>query len=873
MATKENQLRMPISLKGIDRRPNDALPDGALLDMINMRFTNGALRPVPGKVLVPDSPQFSLMYKHIISETVYSFWGTSGSYLAYAIYQNDVLVTQNLALQTITGEAAFSHVGNACMISDQEGEKTYVMLYDPDTQDYRSFDGFLPDMPLIQFQRVANTTDDETKVITLDAASTDDAIDTALKGSAQDQWKRMVRKGYLIGKYLVRCAWELFDGSIVMHTVPAFIVGSDIDGKWHAGASYWTTVKFTGYDIQYKINISSADLIALKTQYKGIVKSFNIYITNHAPLEELQKILMVDDDYYSMTLPAGYTTGMTNSWINNEIFYFQLRKIGIDSLTAETFANVAISDVSLLSSGDVMPAGNFSIHRLFGKRLFSYNQRIFMGNIKNTLYQGQSLHGLLYVGTNNVTGPAYSIAISYDIDTAEGTKRVLTEWEECTYYRDDGGGNPDYFQFTLRDFIGYPDARCKQCDMWFKIGADIRHIKTIPMNHVFGMNFSFAMPVNYFTLDTGLGFPKVIGPYTGYSIDSPEVSATYWDGDRVQATEFQNPFYFPAINSYRVDGFIMGMATNVIPLSQGQFGQFPIFTFTTRGIWTLDIGDGDILIQSVRPLSGTVCINAKSILGIDGGVIFLSNEGLMILAGRDPIGISDQAIGPAASPLIGLNSYDKIMNDPNVYRPLLFTDEDPFGTYAMNANVAFVNVNLLNATERKEIIVSNPEYNYSYVYNLTSKSWFRITQSWVTFIHDFPTVYGTDYANSLFNLYDITQELAVTDQEIMIHAETRPVKFGEMVSFKKIMRSILYGWINPGDMKPFTFYLFGSSDGEHWFVHSASHVVSPGEKVITGRSSFSCRSFIFVIGGAVKDDSYISGLIADIEKRYAMKLT
>jgi len=872
MATKENQLRMPISLKGIDRRPNDALPDG-LLDLINMRFTNGALRPVAEKLQLDSSPQFIIMYKHIISETVYAFWGISGANLAYAIYENDVLVTENLTLQAITGDATFSHVGNACMISDQSGEKTYVMLYEPDDEDYRSFDAFLPDMPLIQFQRVANTTDDETISAQIDHTPPEsfmERLDEALKGLAQDIFARKSKKGYLIGKYLIRCAWELFDGSLVMHSIPAYVISSDIEGYRHAEVAYDTAnIDFIGYDLQYKINISSADLIALQAQYKGIVASFNIYITNSKSLSELKAIAMADDQHYSMTLPAVAATEEL-TWYSDETLYFSVKKIGLSNLIAETWANVSIHDTSMISSGTVMTPGNLSPHRLFAKRLFAYNQRIFLGNVKNTLYTGQSLRGLLFVGSDNVSGPEYFIAISYDIQTTEGTKRVLSEWESCTYYKD---SSPDYFQFTLRDVLGYPDARCTQCDLWYKSsGGEIRHIKTIAMIQVIAMNFSFALPVFHFTLDVGVGYPKVIGPYTNYTILSPVVSKTYWDGDRAQATEFQNPFYFPAINSYRVEGFIMGMATNAIPLSPGQFGQFPILTFTTKGIWALDIGNGDILIQSVRPLSGTVCISAKSILGIDGGVIFLSNEGLMIISGRDPVAISDQIIGPAISPLTGLNIYDKIISDANVYSPSLYADGDSFATYAMDANIAFVNVSLLNATERKEIIVCNPAYNYSYVFNLAAKSWYRITQTWATFIHDFPTVYGTEYEDTLFNLYDLTQELTVPDQEIMIHAETRPLKFGEMISFKKIMRTLLYGWINPGDTKPFSFYLFGSADGEHWFVHSASHVISPGQSIVLGRSSFSCKSFIFVFGGYVQDDSYINGLIADIEKRYITKL-
>lgn len=949
MATKDQSLRMPISLKGIDRRPSNSLSDGELLSLINMRQTGSALRPIQEKVRLTDpSPQFKVLFKHLISESAYAFWGISTTYIAYKLYVDDVATTENLTFQAITivnGLPVFSNLGNACMISDMDLEKTFVMLYQPDTLDYRPFDKFLPDMPLVQFQRVALATDDEIKVVTLSASALDETVETAFKGTAQEQFARMVAKGYLVGKYLIRCAWELFDGSIVMQTTPFYIPISEIGGMWHGGANTWVNVKFTGYKLQYKINISAGDLTALKDQYKDIVKSFNIYITNHASLVELFKAVMTDNVYYSMTIPASNLISLTQNWISNEIFYFQLIKIGIDSLVVDTFADVSLTDTSTLSSGNVLPAGSLSIHRLFGKNLFSYNQRIFLGNIKNTLFKGTSLYGALSPGSSNVFGTTtYYIGMSFDLDAPDGTRRVFTGWHGINYYTSllvdtvadadifssitigktgktwtinafagfwvginggTGSGQerqiisntattltvaawdttpdatsdfiivqPDDFSFTLHDFIGYPDARAKQVDIWYNTQPDGSgtnyHLATIPLTQVFGMNFSFAIPASYLTLDAG--WPSLTGPLSGYSELPINANDTYWDGDRVQATEFQNPFYFPAINSYRVEGFVLGMATNAVALSTGQFGQFPIFTFTTQGIWALDIGDGDILISRIRPLSGTICINGRSILGIDGGVIFMSNEGLMILSGVNPVSISDLIVGPSVSPLAGQVNYDHIVDDPNVYQPLPYLDGVTFQDYAILANIAFSIVTRNNGMVEKEIIVSNPAYTYSYVFNLISKTWHIITQSWDTFIHDFPKTYGTKLVSTVYWLDDLTLEQIDPATEIMVHVETRPVKFGEEQSFKKLIRSLIYGFVHSNSEKPFTFYLFGSTDGVNWYVQNASNLINPGEKAAIGRSSFSCRSYIFIFGGYVFDDSFIQGLICDIEKRYDNKL-
>jgi hypothetical protein len=875
---KDQRSRNPILLRGIDRRPQDSVADGTLLDIINMRFTNNALRPVPPKAVMTGTvPGFVIKYKHVISETKYAYWGIISGHLAYALYINDVYDSANLTFQDITGDALFSNMGNVCLISDLDQEKSFVMLFDHNSNTYRPFDAFLPDMPHLSYQRVAHNADDESKSEELDWGTYSDAdytrCEDAFKGMAQDCLSRKNKLGYLTGRFLIRCAWELFDGSIVCHSTPQYLTVSEIEALFHGGAHMWPNVKFTGYTLQYMLDIAAADLATVKTQFAGIVTSLNIYLSKPQPLRETRPSAWTPDQWYSMTIPDGFGSGNIYNHVKDEVIYFELVKINLTDLIAETWANASVSDASTLTSGIVLPAGNLSVHRLFGKSLFSYNQRIFFGNIKNTLFQGTTLRGSLYPGSANTPGAEYFIGYSYDIDTPDGIKRVFTGWQSCTYYAT-GTGN---IHFTTHDHVlGYPDARAKKWNIWYKNGAGIirhcilsggaRNIQDIPMTSLYGMNFSFVLPVDHLDLDS---WGCVDGVEGDWPIEAINESKDYWDGDRIQACEFQNPYYYPAINSYRVEGFILGMATNVVPLSLGQFGEYPIFVFTNQGIWTLSMGSGVTLIQNISPLSGVICTNSKSIIGIDGGVIFQSNEGLMIISGKNPVSISDPIIGPPASPLTGQLDYEKCINNPNTYQPKAFIDGISFETYANDANIAFVNVNLPNSLE-KEIIISNPNYNYSYVYNLIAKSWYRITQSWDNLIHDFPKTYGSKYSGGSYSLNDLTLEQ--TNQQILTHIETRSMKFSEEISFKKLLRTMLYGYIHPPTEKPYTFFIFGSTDGLLWTVQQASQLITPGDKVVLGRTSFSCRSYIFIIGGYLLDDSYIQGLIIDAEKRYNDKL-
>jgi hypothetical protein len=961
MATKDQNPRLPILLRGINRRPADSTDDGSLLDLINLRFTNDALRPVSPKTrYVQPTPQYRILYKHIISENKYALWGirysTPTYYLAFTIYDDGVATSEELSYKTVSGyDVVFSSLGNSLIVSDRVAEVSYMALYDHDDDDYSDYGIDAPAMPFVTFQNVVRSGDDEeTRVDSLESAEFDE-INDRFYDKTQVMIGQKQEKGYLTGHYVVRACWELFDGTLVQHTVPTWLSMSDIQGytiSAGGGSIKEIWLLFIGYALQYKLNMSTSDLTAFKNKYEGIVISFNLYISNTNPPVRYYDWGGGTGEWphntpRSVVVKNGFTTTDAHYVVKEMVNFFELVKVPLSELAADSWITPDIMpDTSRISSQLLMTPGNLAAHQLYGDILYTYNKRVFLGNIMNHLFPGMTLDRLMYEGSWNCNGPAYSIGLSFDIDTPHGTKRVFSGWIACNFYRSKfvpgesytdadkysantigktgagwtvnewagyvvvitsgtGSGQwrqivsntadtlvvatnwtvtpnstsdfsvtePDYFQFDLIAYIHYPDYRAKAVQLWHKDGGGtIRRLYNKNLTQNIALNYSFAMSINLFPFDTGMGMAKIAQPLTEWTVMPINEDSTYWDSDRIQACEFNNPFYYPAGNSYRVDGFVLGLASNAIPLGASQFGQYPLFAFTTKGIWALSIGTGEVLIETVKPMSDVICTNKNSILGIEGGVIFMANEGLIILSGSNAAGISDMIIGEPVSPLTGLLDYDRCINNPNTYQPKAFIDTIPFRTYADGAIIAYSTLVVPTGTPQKEIIISNPLYNYSYVFNMNSKSWYKITQSWDSFIHDYPKTFGTKFVTDTFHLDDLTSEVQNPDQEILIHIETRPIKFGEEISFKKIRRTILYGWINMDVERLFSIFLFGTVDKEHWTVQSSGQIISPGQQVVMGRTLFSCRSFIIVLGGYVKENSYIQGLIADIEKRYNDKL-
>ena len=108
---------------------------------------------------------------------------------------------------------------------------------------------------------------------------------------------------------------------------------------------------------------------------------------------------------------------------------------------------------------------------------------------------------------------------------------------------------------------------------------------------------------------------------------NPEISFQ----NKIYTSEVNNPFNFPVsgINTLGV-GEILGIASATKALSQGQFGQFPLYAFTNEGIWALEVSNAGTY-SSKQVVTRDVCNNPAGITQIDGAIVFTTDRGVMIL--------------------------------------------------------------------------------------------------------------------------------------------------------------------------------------------------------------------------------------------------
>jgi hypothetical protein len=141
--------------------------------------------------------------------------------------------------------------------------------------------------------------------------------------------------------------------------------------------------------------------------------------------------------------------------------------------------------------------------------------------------------------------------------------------------------------------------------------------------------------------------------------------------NKIYTSETGNPFVFPlsGINTIGT-GDILGISSITKALSQGQFGQFPLYVFSSDGIWAMEVNPDTGLYSSIHPISRDVCSNPKAITQIDSGIIFTTAQGLKLIQGSEVVLLS--------SSMDGQNTDESLFNISDEFKDLFIPDTEDF---------------------------------------------------------------------------------------------------------------------------------------------------------------------------------------------------
>ena len=279
---------------------------------------------------------------------------------------------------------------------------------------------------------------------------------------------------------------------------------------------------------------------------------------------------------------------------------------------------------------------------------------------------------------------------------------------------------------------------------------------------------------------------------------------------KVYTSQVNNPFSFPATSINTVGtGKVLGIATAAKALSQGQFGQFPLYAFTDEGVWALEVNTSTGGYSARQPITRDVIIknadgtyNTESITQIDSAVLFATDRGIMLLSGSESSCISKplDAEIPFTPPTLPYS--ESIITLAGVSQEQV--SYLPFKEFLQGCK-------MLYDYSHQRIIVYNAGCRYAYVYSLTDKAW-GMMQSTIT---DGVNAYPEAIANTMDNsIVDMSQRSAADlEQGVYGLLWTRPLKLEGVNDLKTIDTIIQRGVLKKDHVKQ---VLYGSRDLMNW---------------------------------------------------------
>lgn len=645
------------------------------------------------------------------------------------------------------------------------------------------------------------------------------------KGEIYEPIDKLKSDGCIQNVSLIRWAVRMYDGTHILHSAPILLmVRMPIGIHGFMDSDYKSRSVSADY-AYYKIKIDITIPKTLKESdiYKGIdvfMAEIPYYDDTDTYKNDLQAIKVGDN--YSFGGDPFYTSDeKLRERILETANFYRIAQYDFDS---DKFNGNTLSDIPDLS--DILknlvyqPAltdDTYSHNKLIAEKIFNYNSKLHISGTSQKLYDGYPVEMFISYAGSTVDVIRY-ISKTY-IKTEAGTSIVVRDQDLS-----DGES-----LLLLSPYITYPDSRAYQMEITIIYESEeTRYLYSAKFDlkpHDF-LNLSYYLPtgeINPITISGTVITEIPEAPQSSNNIESTP--------NKLKVSATDNPFIFPVEQTYTVgNGKIIGLAAATPALSQGQYGQFPLYVFTDEGIYMLQVGAGEVIYTNCFPVSRDICDNPDSIISLDNAVAFTSDRKLFVLSGYSAKSISDSL------------EADYIPNPAHVYmegienvltEPLLAYNY-PFG----------------------ELIIKNTEANTAFIYDLQRKIWRQRKMKASYFIPSYPVCYAVSDEDEV---YDLSQE---SNQLQNVTICTAPITLGTP-GFKKIERSILR-MLAGGH---FSISIYVSNYNKTFYKIISMNINSDTllSDILLPRIPSSWRNFYLFIEGDMLSDSTITRL--DIQEK------
>ena len=489
--------------------------------------------------------------------------------------------------------------------------------------------------------------------------------------------------------------------------------------------------------------------------------------------------------------------------------FYLLKSIDVKDL-AVTFKRVVIPDgyLTALEQPDrLMTNDNLSHDKFVAKNAYTYNNRLNLINISRVCFNGFNPEAAMpYVYPSNVQTRQLDAWVYIN----ENGKDIVVKVPQS---------RPARFSWYLSPYFYYPNPNAYKVVIHCRYGSDKYYELPLRTHDTLNGAFYFEKFFEEAVSSDIVGgakeakfFPDYLTPLANFVKPTEEELAEKWIDypNKIYTSEVNNPFLFKAqgVNSIST-AEILALTSVTKALSQGQFGQFPMYAFTTDGVWALETSTAGG-IAALHPVTRDVCTNIDSITQIDNAVLFHSARGIMLLQGSETMCISDIINTDSPFNLSSLPMLDAI---PKEFAALIqprFSFVDYLANSAMLYDYAHQRIILYQKSDD-----TIPEV--SLVYSLKSKTWSMMQTNIKYTLNTYPDAIAITHDDHIIN-YSKTDEdsLYAMYPQLMV---TRPLKLDAPFNLKTINTLIQRGKFPKGTVSTI---LYGSRDLINWHLVASS---------------------------------------------------
>lgn len=354
----------------------------------------------------------------------------------------------------------------------------------------------------------------------------------------------------------------------------------------------------------------------------------------------------------------------------------------------------------------------------------------------------------------------------------------------------------------------------------------------------------------------------------GDSVDEVEVNPYEARKNVLKVSAVDNPFYFPPECTYTPSqGEVVALASNTVALSQGQFGQHPLYVFCSDGIWANSVDtSGAMAYLASYPLSREVCVNPFSVCGIDSGVVFVGKQGVMLASGGKMVHLSGSMERGDDAPA-EVCSDGVLQKIASMMQLQALPGSHGFGQFLQGCRVAYL-------PSQVEILLANEHYGCCYLYSLQSRMWSRVQLCAKGFVRSYSFVGLFAVDGSRTSVMRIGDEQSGNNAVMLL---TRPQLWGSKLP-KRVLQLMLHAYAEPcsernAAMPVLACYMLGSNDGVHFRLIAGRECESRVQDLkFPYFPTQAYRFYMFAVCGEMSGGSMVTALEIEMQPAWGNRM-